>query len=57
MTRRLLKNEFMTSLGDDGCGLPGYDYPRIQAGWLCAIQQCYAELRKGYDVKKSCSTS
>jgi len=38
--------EFMTSLGDDGSELPGYDYPRIQAGWLCAIQQRYAELTK-----------
>lgn len=23
----------------------GYDYPRSQAGWLCAIQQRYSELR------------
>jgi len=39
--------EFMTELGDDGTELPGYDYPRIDAGWLCAIQQRYAELAKG----------
>ena len=38
--------EFMTDLGSDGCELPGYDYPRIQAGWLCAIQQRYVELTK-----------
>ncbi len=39
--------EFMSDeLGDDGTDLPGYDYPRVQAGWLCAIQQRYSELSK-----------
>lgn len=37
--------EFMTDeLDGDGCELPGSDYPRIQAGWLCAIQQRFVEL-------------
>ena len=38
--------EFMTDLGDDCCEIPGYDYPRGQAGWLCAIQQKFVELSK-----------
>ena len=39
--------EFMSDeLGDDGTDLPGYDYPRGQAGWRCAVQQRYAELSK-----------
>lgn len=37
-------HEFMSELGDDCCDLPGYDYPRIQAGWLCAIQQRFREM-------------
>ena len=36
--------EFMNSIGDDGCELPDSDYPRIEAGWLCAIQQRFREL-------------
>lgn len=37
--------ELMTEeFGCDGCELPGYDYPCVDAGWLCAIQQRYAEL-------------
>lgn len=27
---------------DDGC--PGYDYPRADAGWLCAVNVKFAEL-------------
>ncbi len=38
--------EFMTDLGDDCCEMLGYDYPRGQAGWLCAVQQRYSELSK-----------
>lgn len=38
-------HEFMTEeLEHDGCELPGHDYPRGDAGWLCAIQQRYSEL-------------
>lgn len=36
--------DHMTGLGADGCDLPGMDYPRVQAGWLCAIQQRFREL-------------
>lgn len=39
--------EFMTSIGGDGCELPGYDYPHVQAGLLCAIQQRYRCLSQG----------
>lgn len=40
-------DDFLTSLGADGSeGLPGMDYPRVQAGWLCAIQQRFRELRE-----------
>lgn len=28
----------------DGDTMPGYDYPRGDAGWLCAIQQKFSEL-------------
>ena len=38
--------EFMTDMGDDCCEMLGYDYPRGQAGWLCAIQQKFSELWK-----------
>jgi len=38
--------EYMTSIGHDGCELPGFDYPRMHAGWLCAIQQRFSELFK-----------
>jgi len=38
--------DHMTGLGADGCDLPGMDYPRVQAGWLCAIQQRFRELRE-----------
>lgn len=41
--------DFMIDLGDDGCELPGFDYPRGEAGWLCAVQQRFAELFK--DIK------
>lgn len=36
--------EFMSNLGDDCCEMLGSDYPRGQAGWLCAIQQRYSKL-------------
>ncbi len=36
--------EFMSSIGADCCELPGNDYPRTQAGWLCAVQQRFSEL-------------
>jgi hypothetical protein len=36
--------ERMAELGHDGCELPGHDYPRVQAGWLCAIQQRFRAL-------------
>ena len=39
--------ERMISLGHTGDELPGQDYPRIQAGWLCAIQQRFRELASG----------
>lgn len=35
----------MVNLGHDGCELPGYDYPRAEAGWLCAAQQRFRKLR------------
>ena len=34
----------MAELGHDGFELPGHDYPRIQAGWLCAVQQRFRAL-------------
>ena len=34
----------MREIGHDMDDLPGYDYPRQQAGWLCAIQQKFQEL-------------
>ena len=34
----------MREIGHDVDDLPGYDYPRQQAGWLCAIQQRFQEL-------------
>ncbi len=36
--------EAMVDLGHDGCELPGFDYPRAEAGWLCAAQQRFREL-------------
>lgn len=42
--------EFMTDLGDDCCEMLGYDYPRAQAGWLCAIQQKFSELWNRNDI-------
>ena len=36
--------EAMIDMGHDGCELPGYDYPQVEAGWLCAIQQRFREL-------------
>lgn len=32
--------------GFDSESMPGYDYPLADAGWLCAIQQRFAELYK-----------
>lgn len=37
--------EFMEGVGNDGSELPGHDYPRGEAGWLCAIQQRFVELK------------
>ena len=38
---------------DTSDGAPGYDYPRSDAGWLCAIQQRFAELYQPADVFKA----
>ena len=42
--------EFMSELGDDCCESVGYDYPRAEAGWLCAIQQKFSELWRKRNV-------
>ena len=42
--------EFMSKIDPDYCEVPGEDYPRSQAGWLCAIQQRYSELCRGMDA-------
>ena len=31
-------------------GIPGYDYPRADAGWLCVIQKRFAELYNSGEV-------
>ena len=37
-------HDINSDLTDDG--IPGYDYLRADAGWLCAIRKRFAELRK-----------
>lgn len=34
----------MREIGCETDELPGYGYPRVEAGWLCAIQQRFQEL-------------
>ncbi len=34
----------MRGIGCETDELPGYGYPRVEAGWLCAIQQRFQEL-------------
>lgn len=41
-------SEYYGRMADLGCEddeMPGFDYPRGQAGWLCAIQQRFRELK------------
>ncbi|MHC4093109.1 MAG: hypothetical protein ACYSVY_23035 [Planctomycetota bacterium] len=38
---------------DLGDGVPGFDYPRADAGWLCAVQERFAELYQELQSRSS----